>query len=149
VSHGGALLPLGGTDEMRGYKGYGLALLVEILAGLLSGSAFGSSVDYDSDRRVSNIGHWFAAVRVDAFRPLEDFKRDMDTLIHELKEAPKAAGQERIYIHGEKEFEKAERSAREGVPILSEVVDGLVRDGVDAGVPFDLTPLTCVEEAEV
>ncbi len=149
VFHGGALMPLGGTEEMRGYKGYGLALLVEILSGVLAGAAFGTAVDPDGKRFLSRIGHCFAAIRVEAFRPLEDFKRDMDALIRQLKEAPKAAGQERIFIHGEKEFEKVERSQRDGVPVLAEVVCDLVDEGRSAGVPFDLEPLAFVEEAEV
>jgi len=149
VFYGGALLPLGGTAEMRGYKGYGLALLVEILAGVLAGSAFGRTVDPDAHTKVSNIGHCFAAIRVDAFRPLDDFKGDMDAMIRELKDAPKATGQERIYIPGEKEFEKTERSLSEGVPILAEVVNHLVRDGEEAGVPFDLEPVGVKEEVEV
>ena len=109
--------------------------------GLLAGADFGTSVDHEPHTKVSRIGHCFAAIRVDAFRPLEDFKRDMDTLIRELKDAPKAAGQERIYIPGEKEFEKAELNAREGVPLLAEVVKGLVEAGNQAGVPFDLSPI--------
>ncbi len=148
VFYGGALLPLGGTDEMRGYKGYGLALLVEILCGVLAGAAFGKGVDADDSSQVSRIGHCFAALRVDAFRPLEAFQQDMDALMRQLKEAPKAAGQERIYIHGEKEFEKTERAEREGVPILVQVVRSLVADGAEAGVPFDLEPLGMVEMEE-
>jgi L-2-hydroxycarboxylate dehydrogenase (NAD+) len=85
---------------------------------------------------------------VDAFRPLFDYQRDMDALIRQLKDAPKAAGQERIYIHGEKEFERSERSLREGVPILSAVVSNLVAEGKAAGVPFDLNPLGEIEEIE-
>lgn len=149
VFHGGALMPLGGTEEMRGYKGYGLALLVEILSAVLAGAAFGTEVDPDDRHFISRIGHCFAALCVDAFRPLEDFKRDMDALIRQLKDAPKAAGQERIYIHGEKEFEKAERSQRAGVPVLAEVARGLIDEGRLAGVPFDLAPLAEIEEAEV
>jgi LDH2 family malate/lactate/ureidoglycolate dehydrogenase len=148
ISHGGALMPLGGTDELRGYKGYGLALLVDILAGVLAGSAFAPHVDARDDQ-VSRIGHWFAALRVDAFRPLEEFKRDMDALIRQLKDAPKAAGQERIFIHGEKEFEQTDRSLRDGVPILSAVVQRLVEDGERSGIPFDLEPLGIIEEIEI
>ncbi len=148
VFHGGALMPLGGTAEMRGYKGYGLALLVEILAGVLAGAAVGKDVDPDNKRSVSAIGHCFIAARVDAFRPFIDYQRDMDALIHQLKDAPKAVGQERIYIHGEKEFERVERSLRIGVPILTDVVRGLVADGAAAGVPFDLEALGEVEEVE-
>ncbi len=149
VFYGGALLPLGGTDEMRGYKGYGLALMVEILAGLLAGAAFATSIDNEAQSRYSHTGHCFAALRVDAFRPLDEFKQDMDALICQLKDAPKAAGHERIYIPGEKESEKTERSLREGVPIMSEVVNNLIADGLEAGVPFDLESLGVIEEVEV
>ena len=148
VFYGGALMPLGGTEEMRGYKGYGLALLVDMLCGVLAGSAFGASVDADPHTQQSRIGHCFMALRVDAFRPLEDFQRDMDALIEELKGAPKAAGQNRIYIHGEKEFERYERALQEGVPVMVEVVRGLIADGEQAGVPFDLTPLGMIEDRE-
>ncbi len=144
----GALMPLGGTDEMRGYKGYGLALLVEILCGVLAGAAFGNQVDPDDKQFVSHIGHCFMALRTDAFRPLVDFKRDMDTLIRQLKEAPKAVGHDRIYIHGEKEFERTERSQREGVPLLPKVVRSLIEDGREAGIPFDLPMLGEVQEIE-
>lgn len=148
VKHGGALMPLGGTAEMRGYKGYGLALMVEILAALLAGAAFGLDVDPGEGKYLSRIGHCFMAIRVDAFRPLEEYKRDMDALIRQLKDAPKAAGQDRIYIHGEKEFDRTERSLQMGVPLLAEVARGLAVDGDEAGVPFDLTPLGELEEIE-
>lgn len=148
VSHGGALMPLGGTDEMRGYKGYGLALMVEILSAVLSGAEFGRNVDADPHHQLSRIGHCFIAVCIDAFRPLDEFKRDMDTLISQIKDSPKAAGQERIYIHGEKEFERVERAESEGVPIMASVVDSLLEDGEEAGVPFDLQSLGVREEFE-
>lgn len=148
VFHGGALLPLGGTAEMRGYKGYGLALLVEILSGVLSGSAFGANVDTDPHSRQSNIGHCFVAVKIEAFRPLEAFKQEMDALFRQLTQSPKAAGQERIYIHGEKEFERSQKSLHEGVPVMTEVVRGLIADGDEAGVPFDLEPVGMIEEVE-
>lgn len=148
VFYSGALLPLGGTDVMRGYKGYGLALLVEILSGILAGSAFGTGVDYDSEHKVAHIGHCFAAIRVDAFRLLEDFQCDMDALIRQLKDAPKAVGHERIFIHGEKEFEKADRSRREGVPVLAAVVKHLVEEGEKCGVPFDLPAVGEIEETD-
>ncbi len=140
VLNGGALMPLGGTDLMRGYKGYGLALLVDIFSGVLAGSGFGRAVANPSQPTSAAVGHFFAAVRIDAFRPLADFQRDMDALITELKTAPREAGQERIYIHGEKEFEMAERSEREGVPLLLPTVRALQQVGNEVGVPFDLEP---------
>jgi LDH2 family malate/lactate/ureidoglycolate dehydrogenase len=138
VLKGGALLPLGGSDIMRGYKGYGLGLMVDIFSGVLSGAAFGPEVGAPGRDAPANVGHFFAAVNIAAFRDPQAFKADLDSLIHTLKEAPKAVGQERIYIHGEKEFELVERNSREGVPLLVEVVKGLREAGEQVGVPFDL-----------
>jgi LDH2 family malate/lactate/ureidoglycolate dehydrogenase len=138
---GGALLALGGSDVMRGYKGYGLSLLVDIFSGVLSGASFGKHVGHPNENIPADVGHFFAAVRVDAFRDVEDFKKDLDTLLDELKNSPRAAGQDRIYIHGEKEFELYDRYAKEGVPVMVEVVNGLKDVGEKVGVPFDLEPL--------
>lgn len=148
VFNGGALMPLGGTDLMRGYKGYGLGLMVEILAGLLSGAAFGTLVDPDDSQAISKIGHCFIALRIDAFRPVDEFKRDFDRLIGQLKNSPKAAGHDRIFIHGEKEFERAEQCQVRGVPVMAEVVRGLEKEGLEFGVPFDLPVCGEIEEAE-
>lgn len=141
VLQGGALLALGGSDVMRGYKGYGLSLLVDIFSGVLSGAAFGKDVGHRGQEKPADVGHFFAAVRVEAFRDLADFTRDMDTLLDSLKNAPKAAGQERIYIQGEKEFETYDRYLQEGVPVMDEVVHGLEATGVKLDLPFDLKPL--------
>lgn len=141
VLDGGALMALGGPDYMRGYKGYSLALLVDFLSGVLSGAAFGIDVGHPSEQKGANVGHFFAAVRIDAFRPMEEFRRDADRLIRMMKNVPRAAGQDRIYIAGEKEFERAERYAGEGVPLMEEVVRGLVEAGRECGVEFDLEPV--------
>jgi L-2-hydroxycarboxylate dehydrogenase (NAD+) len=138
---GGALLALGGTDVMRGYKGYGLSLLVDIFSGVLSGASYGKHVGHPNEGRPADVGHFFAAVRVDAFRDIGDFTRDMDGLLDEIKNAPKAAGQERIFIAGEKEFELYEKYQKEGVPLMVEVVNGLREIGDKVGVPFDLEAL--------
>lgn len=137
VLQGGALMPLGGIDLMRGYKGYGLGLLVDIFCGVLSGGrTYGEDVDPHTERP-ARTSHFFAAVRIDAFRPVADFVEDMDGLIRQLKNSPKAVGQERIYIHGEKEFERAERYEKEGVPLLEKVVAELKKSGSEVGVEFD------------
>lgn len=137
--HDGALMPLGGPDFLRGYKGYGLGLLVDIFSGVLSGSLFGPSVG--DPEKPAGVGHFFAAVRIDGFREVDLFKQDMDRLMDDLQNAPKEAGQERIYIHGEKEFECAERYAREGVPVLESTVDALKLAAGQAGITFDLVPV--------
>ena len=116
---GGGLLPLGGAgEEMSGHKGFGLALLVDILSGVLSGAAFSDGV-YPSGGEVKppNIGHFFAAVSIKGFRDPAEFKADMDLLLGKIKNSRKAEGRERIYIHGEKEFENMEVNLKEGVPI--------------------------------
>jgi L-2-hydroxycarboxylate dehydrogenase (NAD+) len=141
VLKGGALMALGGSDIMRGYKGYGLSLLVDIFSGVLSGSSFGKDVGHPNDGRPADVGHFFAAIRIDAFRPVDEFKRDMDALLDQLKNAPKAVGQDRIYIHGEKEFELSDYYLQTGVPLMSEVVKMLTQTGEQVGVPFDIEPV--------
>jgi len=145
VLNGGALMPLGGIDLMRGYKGYALAMLVDIFSGVLSGAATLATVGHPGENLPSDVGHFFQAVRIDAIRPVDEFKAHMDAFIQELKNAPKAAGQERIYIPGEKEYELGERNARTGIPLMVEVVEMLQKSGVEIGVPFDLQSLGQVE----
>jgi LDH2 family malate/lactate/ureidoglycolate dehydrogenase len=126
---GGGLLPLGGAvEESGGHKGYGLALAVEIFSAVLPGALYSNRVYPKNDKGQplpSGIGHFFGAMRVDAFRLESEFKQDMDDLIRRLKTAKKAEGAERIYIHGEKEFELAERQRKEGVPLNPKVVEDL------------------------
>jgi L-2-hydroxycarboxylate dehydrogenase (NAD+) len=149
VLKGGALMPLGGMDVMRGYKGYGLSLMVDIFSGVLSGSAVGANVARPANPLDgANVGHFFAAIKIDAFRPLIDFENQMDYLIRMLKDSPKAVGQDRIYIQGEKEFEMAERYQKEGVPVMDEVVKMLSEAGNEIGVPFDLPLVGKKVEAE-
>jgi LDH2 family malate/lactate/ureidoglycolate dehydrogenase len=138
VLNGGALFPLGGPEILRGYKGYGLALWVDIFSGVLSGAAFGKNVADPSKSANANVGHFFAAMRLDAFRDPDEFKKDMDALFQQLKTAEKAVGQDRIYIHGEKEFELSDRYQKEGIPLLEEVVKSLQSAGEAVGVPFDV-----------
>jgi len=134
----GAVMPLGGTAEHRGYKGYGLGVMVDILCGVLSGAAFGMHVGHPEHGGAANIGHFFAAIRIDAFRDLADFMTDMDQMIRELKESPKAKGEERIYIAGEKEYELAEYRQAHGIPLHVTTVAMLKKVGDEVGVPFDL-----------
>jgi len=126
---GGGLLPLGGAGELLGgHKGYGLSLLVDVFSALLSGAAYADLVypkAADGSPLPSRIGHFFGAWRVDAFRPAADFKAAMDDLQRRLKDAPKAEGQNRIYVHGEKEYEEADRRSREGIPLNPKVAADL------------------------
>lgn len=146
VRAGGALMPLGGPELLRGYKGYGLSLMVDIFSGVLSGAAFGENVGNAAQDKRSNVGHFFGAIRIDAFRAPQEFKADMDLLLSQLRQAPKAAGEERVYIHGEKEFEAADRAVAEGVPLSEATVKTLLDGGKIDGTPFDLEPIKVIEE---
>jgi len=126
---------------LRGYKGYGLALWVDVFCAVLSGAAYADLVypkASDGKPLPSKIGHFFGAWRVDGFRPVDEFKAAMDDLQRRLKNAPKAGGQTRIYIHGEKEYEEAERLSREGIPLNPKVAADLRAIGEDVGVKYDL-----------
>jgi len=126
------LLPLGGSRDSGSHKGYGLAVLVEILCGVLTGTLTALAVDQDPR------GHFFGAIRVDAFRPVAEFKQDMDRLIRELKSTPPIEGQKRVYVAGEIEFETAEERGERGIPLLPSVLKGLREVSEHLGVRYDL-----------
>ena len=115
---GGGLLPLGGTPEMGAYKGFGLALVVDIMCGLLSG--FGASI-----QRSEGFSHFCGAIRVDAFLPVDEFKELMDGTVRALKAAPRAEGAGELRIAGEVErrLERERRAA--GVPLHPAVLASL------------------------
>ena len=138
---GGGLLPLGGAGELlSGHKGYGLGLMVEILSAVLPGAAFLTSV-YPRDAAgrplPANLGHFFGAWRLDAFRQPEGVKADMDDFIRELKGGNLAEGATRIYVHGEKEFEEAERRSRDGIPLEAKVEASLKQIATELAVEYN------------
>jgi LDH2 family malate/lactate/ureidoglycolate dehydrogenase len=116
-----ALLPLGGPGELlAGYKGYGLAVMVEILSSALQSGAFlygVSGFDRQGQRIPLEVGHFFLAMNVEAFADLADFKATTGAILRDLRASDKAPGQERIYTAGEKEFENEKRVRREGVAV--------------------------------
>jgi LDH2 family malate/lactate/ureidoglycolate dehydrogenase len=139
---GGGLLPLGGAGELlSGHKGYGLAMWVDIFTAVLSGASYANLV-YPKDEKgkplPSDIGHFFGAWRVDAFRPLEEFQAAMDDLQRRLKNSPKAEGRERIYIHGEKEYEEYEQRIEQGIPLNPKVAADLQAIGEELGVEWSM-----------
>jgi LDH2 family malate/lactate/ureidoglycolate dehydrogenase len=139
---GGGLLPLGGAgEEFSGYKGYGMGLMVEILSAVLAGAAFLTAV-YPKDAAgkplPANLGHFFGAWRVDAFREPGAFKADMDRLVRELKGADLAEGAQRIYVHGEKEFEEDERRSQHGIPLGAKVEASLKQIAAELGIEYAL-----------
>jgi LDH2 family malate/lactate/ureidoglycolate dehydrogenase len=131
---GGGLLPLGGEGEgFGGYKGYGLAVMVDILTALCSGGVVGGAVK-DSEPRSARVCHFFMALRLDLFRPPEDFKRDMSRMLDELAALPPAEGARRVWYAGLKEREAEAESARRGVPLAEGVWETLKRTAAERGV---------------
>jgi LDH2 family malate/lactate/ureidoglycolate dehydrogenase len=125
-------LPLGGTRDGGSHKGYGLGILVEILCGVLTGTI--TALNDNQDPR----GHFFGAIKIDAFRPAQAFKQDMDRLIRDLRATPPQAGQERVYVAGEIEYETAQERAEHGIPLHRTVLKGLRDVGEQLAVPYDL-----------
>lgn len=139
---GGGILPLGGAgEELGGHKGYGLALLVDILCGVLSGAGYTASV-YSKDESgrplPANIGHFFGALKVDGFRPLSEFRDSMDDIVRVLRSSAKAEGQDRIFIHGEKEWEMTDERMAVGILLHPKVIADLRALGaeLDVACPF-------------
>jgi L-2-hydroxycarboxylate dehydrogenase (NAD+) len=136
---GGGILPLGGAgEEQGGHKGYGLALLVDILCGVLPGAGYATGVypvDGAGHALPSDIGHFFGALRVDAFRPLGEFRDSMDDIVRMLRSSAKALGRERIFVHGEKEWEIADERRSNGIPVHPKVANDLRALGDELGVP--------------
>jgi LDH2 family malate/lactate/ureidoglycolate dehydrogenase len=140
---GGGLLPIGGEGELLGgYKGYGLSLWVDVFCAVLSGAAYANWVypkTSNGKPLPANLGHFFGAWRLDAFRPIGESKKAMDDLQQLLKNTPKAEGQNRIYIHGEKEYEKTELYTRQGIPLSPKVAENLEMIAREVGVEYDLS----------
>ncbi len=139
---GGGILPLGGAGETYGgHKGYGLTFMVDILCGVLSGAHF--SIYVGSKKKAKegeppyhNVGHFFLAIDPDVFIGKDEFKERMDEIINIVKNSQKAKGQDRIYIHGEKEFEITDRYLKEGIPLIERVYNDLKNIGQEVGVDF-------------
>ena len=116
-----ALLPLGGMGEMMGgHKGYGLATMVEIFSAAFQNGAYLSMLhdtDHEGNPQFLRIGHFFLAIDVQHFIPLDDFKRITGSMMRELRGSRKAVDQPRIYTAGEKEYYRAQQVRAEGVEI--------------------------------
>jgi L-2-hydroxycarboxylate dehydrogenase (NAD+) len=131
---GGGILPLGGEgEEFSGYKGYGLAVMVDILCGVLCGAPFGPALA-DTETSSARVGHFFGAIRIDTFRDPQAFRQDMDRMLAALRACPPAEGAERVYFAGQKEFEHEAECLRLGVPLLEKTYQQLCEIAREHGV---------------
>jgi LDH2 family malate/lactate/ureidoglycolate dehydrogenase len=122
----GSLIPdQGALQPMAGHKGYGIALLIESLAALLTGSAVTWDVGswlFGDLSQATDHGHAFLAIDVNSLIPLEEFHSRVDALIDQIHQAPKAEGSEHIYMPGEMEWERRRHALAEGIPLPEDVV---------------------------
>lgn len=132
LKKGGALLPLGGDREHGSHKGYALGAIVDIFSAMLSGAnyapwvpPFPAYVPMPAQQPGKGIGHFLGAMRIDAFRPAADFKKDMDHWIRGFRNCRPVPGEDRVLVPGdpEREFENVRR--KEGIPLLDQVVADL------------------------
>lgn len=131
---GGGILPLGGLGkDFGGHKGYGLAVMVDILCAVLCGASFGQGV-FDTAESSARVSHFFGAIKISCFRDPQEFRQDMDQLLRELRECPSAEGEERVYFAGLPELEKEQESNRIGVPLLKKTYDNICEIGKEWGL---------------
>jgi LDH2 family malate/lactate/ureidoglycolate dehydrogenase len=144
VKEGGGLLPLGGSRELGSHKGYGLGAIVDIFSGVLSGANFGPWVPpfatagfhgVAAEQVGKGTGHFLGAMRIDGFRPKDDFLASMDTWIERFRSAPAIDG-EVVQIPGDQERNfKAER-LKSGLPLNDKVVESLEELSKRYSIPF-------------
>jgi LDH2 family malate/lactate/ureidoglycolate dehydrogenase len=140
----GALLPLGSDREHGSHKGYALGSIVDIFSAVLSGASYGpwappfpAYVPMPENMPGKGLGHFFGAMRIDAFRPAEDFKNHMDKWITRFRAAKPAAGCEKVLIPGDPEREMEGIRMQSGIPL----VDPVVEDLKNTGALFDIKGL--------
>jgi LDH2 family malate/lactate/ureidoglycolate dehydrogenase len=122
IEQSACMLPLGGIDEVTGsHKGYSLGTMVEILcAALQNGSYLNGLWGRDESGRAApyKLGHFFLAINIDFFTELEDFKQITTDICNQLQASKKLPGRDRIWVAGEKEYEKELEVREKGIPII-------------------------------
>ena len=130
----GMLLPLGGMEA--GYKGYGLAMVIGLLAGTLGGAAMGRDViDFNhDDDSVTNTGQAIAAINIAAFGDVAAFKASVDTLVRDIRNSSRMPGVERIFVPGERSHATRLARTRDGIPIGPALRRGLDQVADELGI---------------
>ncbi len=141
LKEGGALLPLGGDREHGSHKGYALGSIVDIFSAVLGGASYGpwappfpAYVPVPENMPGEGLGHFLGAMRVDAFRPLAEFKEHIDNWIKRFRKAKPAPGHEKVLIPGDAEREMEIIRSKNGIPLFDSVLEDLNRVGEKMGV---------------
>jgi len=130
----GSMFPFGGV------KGYAIALAVDILSAVLTGSNSGTYIpEFTNGACSQNIGQFFIVIDIARFVGVEDFLNGMEQLKSDIKGTNKIEGVEKICLPGEPEFDKRQQRAREGIPVSTVVYDDLHRLCNKYNIPFDIS----------
>jgi len=129
---GGALLPLGGDREHGSHKGYALGAVVDIFSGVLSGANYGpwvppfpAFIPIPENMPGKGIGHFFGAMRIDAFRTSAEFRKDMDQWLKRFRQAKPAKGFDQVLVPGDPERIMETERKKNGIPLMHAVVEDL------------------------
>jgi len=132
LKSGGALLPLGSDYDRGSHKGFGLSATVDILSAVLSGANYGpwvppfvSFLEPPTDPVGLGIGHFVGAMRVDGFRPVDEFKNHLDNWIERFKSASTVNPDKKVIIPGEPELEAEKDRKINSIPLVDAVVSDL------------------------
>lgn len=143
LKDGGALIPLGSDREHGSHKGFCLGAWVDIFSAVLSGANYGpwvppfvSFLAPPADPVGEGIGHFLGAMRVDAFRPADEFKKHMDNWITRFREAKTIASEEKLIIPGDPEREFESDRMKNGIPLNAKVVADLKELGKKFEIEF-------------
>ena len=137
----GSLLPLGSDREHGSHKGYALGSIVDIFSAVLSGAAYGpwvppfpAYIPMPENMPGKGLGHFLGAMRVDAFRPADEFKSHMDHWINRFRNAQPIQGKEKVLIPGDPEREMELERMKTGIPLLAVVIEDLQKTGEIFGI---------------
>lgn len=141
LKKGGALLPLGSDREHGSHKGYALGSIVDIFSAVLSGGSYGpwappfpAYIPLPQNMPGEGLGHFFGAMRIDAFRPAQDFKSNMDNWITRFRNATPIDPAQRVLIPGDPEREAERERMQSGIPVVDPVVADLQEVGTRFGI---------------
>lgn len=141
LKNGGSLLPLGSDREHGSHKGFGLSATVDILSAVLSGASYGpwappfvAFMEPLANQPGEGLGHFLGAMRVDGFRPIEDFKSNMDNWIERFKNAKPISENQKVVIPGEPELAAEKERKANGIPLIDAVVKDLNEVAIKLGL---------------
>ncbi len=129
---GGGIFPLGGKDELFGsHKGYGFGVIAELFTSIFAGGTTSPHVQRSGN---ADTSFCFIALDYGMFGDKKEIRARMSEFLQELRESPKAEGCDRIYTHGEKEWESRERLQKQGIPVNDKTLDEMCQIASNVGV---------------